>query len=108
MKRLVSCLLAASPSLWVGACGGDTTLQCKKEPITGSDRCQQVSSSGGEAAVMAGVAATSWAVVGCTVNGCTGAYRCNEKTKQCEPFICDENAPCPPPYECNLDTHRCE
>ena len=95
-------------SLALGSCAGDSTLQCKKDPITGSDRCERTTSSGGEAAVMAGAAAATWGIAGCTVNACVGAYRCNEKTKQCEPLTCDENAPCPPPYECNPDIHRCE
>jgi len=103
---------ACSVALWLwlcaAACGGDTTMPCKKDPITGSEQCGLASSSGGDAAIMAGAAAASWAVVGCTVNGCLGAYTCNPKTKQCEPLVCDENKPCPAPYECNLPIHRCE
>jgi hypothetical protein len=104
-SRLLTALSCAA-LFW--SCAGDTSLQCKKDPITGSDRCQPVSSSGGEAAVMAGMATAGWAAAGCTVNGCLGAYRCNGKTKQCEPIECGEDAPCPAPYECNLAIHRCE
>jgi hypothetical protein len=107
LSSCFSTLLAAS-LLALAGCGGDSSLQCKKDPITGSEQCHRTTSSGGEAAVMAGAAAAGWGIAGCTVNGCLGAYRCNEKTKMCEALSCDENAPCPAPYECNLDSHRCE
>ena len=110
MKPLVTRALAVplSLALFLAACGGETTMPCKKDPITGSEQCGLATSSGGEAAVAAGAAAASWAVVGCTVNGCLGAYTCNPKTKLCDPLDCDENKPCPAPYQCNLAIDRCE
>ena len=109
-KIAIAGLMLACALSWLSSvsCSGDSTLQCKKDAITGSEQCYRVSDSGGEAAVMAGAATAGWAVAGCTVNGCLGAFRCNEKTKQCEPLHCEENQTCPPPYECNLDIHRCE
>jgi len=115
LRRVRPSLLAAalrlgllSGQLAICACAGGSELACKKDPITGSDQCYGTSNSGGEAAVAAGVAAASWAVVGCTVNGCVGPYRCNEKTKMCEPIACSENNACPPAYNCNLTRGRCE
>jgi hypothetical protein len=67
-----------------------------------------VSSSGGEAAVAATAAAASWGAVGCTVNGCVGAMRCNEDTKRCEPIACSSDDACPSAFECNEERGRCE
>ncbi|HEX7478634.1 MAG TPA: hypothetical protein VF331_12560 [Polyangiales bacterium] len=100
---IASALLLAS---FLAACGGSTQLVCKRDMITGSDRCQPVSNSGGQAAATAGVAAGAWGIGGCTVNGCTQPYRCNSKTKQCEPLHCTKRADCNG-YDCDLDRGTC-
>ena len=82
---------------------------CRKDPITGSDRCQSSSGDYGEAAATAVAAGASWAVVGCTVNGCEPPYRCNAKTKMCERIACEEGTrSCPPGYSCDPEDKVCK
>lgn len=94
------------------ACGGAQTPGCNgsDDPVYGGRRTGAcfASSSPVDAVVTAGAAAAAWAVVGCTVNGCTPPYRCNTQTKLCEAIHCDENESCPPAYECDLIEHRCK
>lgn len=97
-------LLMLSASALAGCDPG--TEQCRRDPITGSQQCQTSGGDYGEAAVTAGVAAGTWGVVGCTVNGCELPYRCNEKTKQCEPLHCKSDADCSG-YGCDVDEGRC-
>jgi len=106
-SQLFRCGLVLGSCALLMSCGTGQ-LACKRDPITGSEQCQETSGSYGEAAVAAGAATGGWAAVGCTVNGCTMPYRCNTKTKQCEPIRCAEGHSCPPAYTCNMDKNRCE
>jgi hypothetical protein len=90
-----------------GACAGPTELACKPDPTTGVQQCQPTSSSGGDAALVTGVAAGVYSVTGCTVNGCQLPDRCDPKTKRCEPLPCDEAKRCPAGYSCQFDTSTC-
>jgi hypothetical protein len=73
-----------------------------------SDATQPYSStSATNAAILAGAAAASWAVVGCKVNGCLLPFRCNEVTKQCERAKCSERQSCPHGWECDSERGDC-
>ena len=100
------CLLSVISLLGIAHCGGNQMV-CKPDELTGVERCEHTSDSMGNAAVAAGAAAATWAVVGCTVNGCAPPTQCNTKTKQCEPIPCDGPSACPTGYECAEDTHTC-
>jgi hypothetical protein len=91
--------------LCLGACASGPEL-CRRDPITGSKQCQPSGDNYGEAAATAGIASGAWAVAGCTVNGCELPYRCNEKTKQCEPLQCTSNADCAG-YGCDIAQGHC-
>ena len=94
LRRLCCSLL-----LVVLGCAGSGQMLCKRDPITGSERCQQTGGPG-DAAVTGGVAAGVWVAAGCTVNGCEPPFACNAKTKQCERQTCSERVSCPPGYQC--------
>jgi hypothetical protein len=94
-------------ALCVAGCAGSSDVICKRDPITGSEMCQSVSDSYGEAAVGAGAAAVTWGVVGCTVNGCVPPYVCNGKTKMCELVHCSETTRCPAGTVCNVSEGVC-
>lgn len=96
----------ASALLLTSACAGGQTV-CRRDPITGSEQCQNVGSDYGEAAVTGGAAAASWAAVGCTVNGCTPPSFCNERTKQCESTPCGDDDDCGKGFTCDTTAHRC-
>ena len=92
----------------LAACASGPSV-CKKDPITGSRQCQRSSGDPAEAAVTAGAATASWAVVGCTVNGCQPPYTCNTKTKLCERITCEEGTKrCPPGYTCDAEDFLCK
>ena len=82
---------------------------CRRDPITGMQRCQPASGNVGEAVGTAAAATVAWTAVGCTVNGCVAPYRCNESTKACERIRCDEgSASCPPGYACDPEDRVCK
>lgn len=73
-----------------------------------SDAAQPYSSTSAvSAAILAGTAAASWAVVGCKVNGCLLPFRCNEVTKQCERVKCSERQSCPQGWQCDSARGDC-
>jgi hypothetical protein len=91
----------------LGACATGPQV-CRKDPITGSERCQASSGNAGEAAGTVVGAAAAWGVVGCKVNGCEPPFRCNAGTKMCERTPCGEGqGSCPPAYHCDLDDNVC-
>lgn len=81
---------------------------CRTDPATNVERCFIVSGDYAEAAATATAAAASWAVVGCTVNGCEPPYRCNPETKLCERIRCGEGmGSCPSGYVCDPVKNLC-
>lgn len=104
-------------SFWMGfaaigqlLCACATGSQaCTHNAVTGEDDCNASSGDYGEAIGTAAVAAGSWAVVGCTVNGCEAPFRCNGKTKMCERISCGEGqGSCPPAYNCDPKDNLCK
>ena len=94
--------------LWVaGGCAGLSQTLCKPDPITGSQQCQLASQSRGDALLTTTLAASVYAVTGCTVNDCPLPDACNPRTKRCEPIRCSETHACPAGYRCALDVHIC-
>lgn len=92
---------------WAGG-GCATGVACRTDPVTGSERCQPTSGSYGNAVATVGIAAASWALVGCSVNGCEPPFRCNAESKMCERIPCHEGKNvCPPGYSCDLEDHVC-
>jgi hypothetical protein len=92
----------------MGACASGPDV-CRRDQITGSERCQPASGDYGEAAATAAAAAVAWTAVGCTVNGCAAPFRCNADTKMCERIPCGEGqGSCPPTYVCDSDDHLCK
>ncbi|HEX2678350.1 MAG TPA: hypothetical protein VHM19_16975 [Polyangiales bacterium] len=91
----------------MAACAGGSQVVCRRDPITGGEQCGPTSNNYGEAAVGAGAAATTWAVVGCTVNGCPAPDRCNETTKQCEATLCHSDKECGAGFHCDIVSTRC-
>lgn len=87
------------------ACAGGREV-CRRDAITGSERCDRVSDDYGEAASTAGVATAAWGVAGCTVNDCRPPYKCNEKTKQCEATVCDKDSDCLG-FTCDTERGKC-
>ena len=105
MARLWLLVFFACTSL---SCAGGYNA-CKKDPITGSERCQPGSSNTGDAVGTAAAAGAVWAVTGCTVNGCEPPLRCNPKTKMCERIPCGEGlGNCPPNLICDPQDHVCK
>jgi hypothetical protein len=102
---MLGCWLACTCAL-LGACASGEA--CRRDPITGSDRCQPASGNAGEAIGTAVAATAAWTAVGCTVNGCEPPFYCNGETKMCERIRCDEGGrSCPPAYVCDLEDHVC-
>jgi hypothetical protein len=98
----------AALALLAAACASGPDV-CKRDPITGSERCQPASGDYGEAAATVGIASAAWAVAGCTVNGCEPPYRCNGETKMCERIPCGEaKDSCPPMYHCDAEDNLCK
>lgn len=89
------------------ACAGGSQFACRKDVITGNEQCQPVSRSPTEAAVGAGAAAASWAVVGCTLNGCPPPDRCNPQTKLCETTSCHSDRDCGAGFHCDASSSHC-
>jgi hypothetical protein len=81
---------------------------CKRDPITGSERCQPASGNAGEAIGTVAAAGAAWAAVGCTVNDCEPPFRCNPDSKMCERIHCEEGKQvCPSGYACDPEEHVC-
>jgi hypothetical protein len=99
-------LVAALATLLL-ACGGSMQYPCKRDSITGSEQCQPVGHNYGQAAALGGTAAGTWAVLGCTVNGCTPPDYCNSKTKLCESPRCKTDHDCPAAYHCDSEHALC-
>jgi hypothetical protein len=95
----------ALPCLLLAACAGGKEV-CRRDAITGNERCQNVGEDYGEAAATAGVATGAWAVAGCTVNDCRPPYKCNPKTKMCEATTCETDAECDG-FTCDTATGKC-
>jgi hypothetical protein len=89
----------------VGACAGGNEV-CRRDTVTGNERCERVSDNYGEAAASAGVATAAWGVAGCTINDCRPPYKCNEKTKQCEATTCATDRDCAG-FTCDTDRGKC-
>jgi hypothetical protein len=94
--------------LLIAACASGPMV-CKKDPITGSERCQNTSGSPAEAAATAGAATAAWGIAGCTVNGCEPPLQCNPDTKTCvRPHCYEGQNTCPPGYSCDLKDNLCK
>ncbi|HMI91478.1 MAG TPA: hypothetical protein VK509_08955 [Polyangiales bacterium] len=105
--QLRACCVAWAICALLTGCA--TESACKKDPITGSQRCQNASGDPGQAVGTAAVAAGAWTVAGCTVNGCEPPFTCNAQTKMCERIRCDEGkGACPPAYVCDPEDHVCK
>jgi hypothetical protein len=105
-SSLLRAVLGAALGVCVAACASGPEV-CRRDVITGTQRCETTGGGDyGEAAVTAGAATGAWVAVGCTVNGCELPYRCNEKTKQCEPLQCTSNSDCAG-YGCDQSSGRC-
>lgn len=105
-RGLTLILLLALSLLACSVAGCATGAEaCKTDPNTGFESCQRTSGDYGEAAATGVVAATGWAVVGCTANGCEPPTHCNAETKQCERDRCggEGQSTCPGGYSCASD-----
>jgi hypothetical protein len=100
MGKLSSWLVVSSIAL--SGCFGT-----KAGTVCGGNGCVITSGSPVDAAIMAASAGAVFAVTGCTINGCEFPYECNQSSKRCERLRCAEDKPCPSPYNCDMEQHRC-
>ena len=99
---LVRASLVACALLLLGGCFGS-----KAATLCTGTNCVITSKSPVDALVTAVSAGALFAAVGCTWNGCEFPYECNATTKRCERMSCSETKPCPSPYNCDFDKHKC-
>lgn len=103
---LCAWLIALCCGLTAAACSGNAHNVCRRDPISGVQRCDDVGGGYEEAAIVTGVAAGLWAAKGCSINGCEPPFVCGA-AKLCERQACGETADCPPGFVCSPSDQRC-